>query len=561
MTGAWLALAVFVLAAWRRINAATGWRTAAMLLTLGFSLVHQLVFSTVVGDAYVTFRYSHNLAEGVGPVFNPGERVEGYANFAWMVLLALPRAMFGADVEATAVLFGVACALTSVLLSYFLVDRIVRVAEPEGPGLPALGVAGAVLTAGVGSVAAYGPSGLEIPLFLLLVLTICSAVAARRPVVAGVFAALAMMTRPDGALVAIVVGSWLLFAALRGRENGWAPAGFALGALVLVVPWIAWRVTYYGYLLPNTVAARPDGPLGRQLERGWTYLSGFAVAYQAFLLLAVAAVAALVHRRRPGNEPVTRARSLVWLLLVLMAGYVVLTVFAGGGEMPAWRLLAVVPPLLAVAATAAYGVFVVTGTADGPSPVPRTRRLERRRVLPAVAVGVCALSLLVSATHPRMLPAMEEERAQARELGEIGAWLGERLPAGSVVSTYTNGALAYRAGPGLIVVDVRGRTDEHIARKGEPDAAGLATADYDYVVNVRRPSVAVTSASGYADRQRCGADPAYAGLYEVANFKRAGSQEWVALYLRRNRASALIEALDADPAFGYEPCADEDTQP
>ncbi|WP_245900692.1 glycosyltransferase family 39 protein [Prauserella shujinwangii] len=556
-TVVWLALAAFVVVAWRQVNTRAGWRAVAVLLALGFSAAHQFLFATVPGEAYVTFRYAEQLAGGAGPVFNHGERVEGYADFLWMAVLAVPRALFGTEVAATAVTLGVLCTLGTVLLAYFVTNRIVRIAEPAGPGLPALGVLAAVLTAGAGSLAAYGASGLGTPLFLLLVLAVCGLLAARRPVVAGVFAAFAMMTRPEGAVLAIVVGGWLLLAALRRRENGWAPAGYALGALVLVVPWTAWRVTYYGYLLPNAVAARTEQGFGGQLADGWHYLSSFAVAYQAFLLLGAAAPAALRYRRGAPAEPVTRARSLVWLLLVLAAGFAGLTLLAGGGELPAWRLLAVVPPLLAVAAAAAYGVFVLAA-ASGPSPVPRELRLAGRRVLPVVAVGVCALSLLVSITHPRMLSALHALRDDTRELAEIGAWLGERLPAATVVSAYASGALAYEAGTQLIVVDVRGRTDEHIARDGESD--GETRTDYDYVVNVRRPAVAVPAA-GYTQRQRCGADPAYAGLYEVANFQRAGTDEWVLLYLRRNRAASLIEALGADPAFAYRPCAPQHTRP
>src|SRR5262249_43827913 len=42
----------------------------------------------LVDDAFISFRYALNLARGQGLVFNPGERVEGYTNFLWTVLLA-----------------------------------------------------------------------------------------------------------------------------------------------------------------------------------------------------------------------------------------------------------------------------------------------------------------------------------------------------------------------------------------------------------------------------------------------------------------------------------------
>ncbi|RME21481.1 MAG: hypothetical protein D6798_18055, partial [Deltaproteobacteria bacterium] len=44
-------------------------------------------------DAYITFRYADNLVAGHGIVFNPGERVEGYTNFLWLLLLAVGRSL------------------------------------------------------------------------------------------------------------------------------------------------------------------------------------------------------------------------------------------------------------------------------------------------------------------------------------------------------------------------------------------------------------------------------------------------------------------------------------
>ncbi|MBT3219744.1 MAG: hypothetical protein HN348_11680, partial [Proteobacteria bacterium] len=49
-------------------------------------------FWFVCEDAYITFRYSSHLAEGLGPRFNTvaGELpVEGYSNFLWMVIAAV----------------------------------------------------------------------------------------------------------------------------------------------------------------------------------------------------------------------------------------------------------------------------------------------------------------------------------------------------------------------------------------------------------------------------------------------------------------------------------------
>lgn len=299
---AWVALAVFVVVAWNRISTAKAWRVTALLLSLGFSLLHQLLFATIADDAFVGFRYALNLADGYGPVFNPGDRVEGYTDFLWMIVIALPRAMFGGDVETAAVLLGILTTFGCVLLAYAATNRIVDRALPEGvQSRPAVGVAAAVLTAGASGLAVYGPSGMETPLFVLLVLAICYALAVRRPVVAGVLAAAAVMTGPEGLVVALLAAGALAIEAVRGRRSWWAPAGFSLGALVFLVPWTAWRVTFYHHMLPNPLVARFED---WDPAAGWPYVSGFALSHQGFLLIGVIALVALAVRRGIYPKPV-----------------------------------------------------------------------------------------------------------------------------------------------------------------------------------------------------------------------------------------------------------------
>ena len=40
-------------------------------------------------DAFISFRYAENFAQGNGLVYNVGERVEGFTNLSWTVLFGL----------------------------------------------------------------------------------------------------------------------------------------------------------------------------------------------------------------------------------------------------------------------------------------------------------------------------------------------------------------------------------------------------------------------------------------------------------------------------------------
>ncbi|WP_148085737.1 hypothetical protein [Amycolatopsis thermoflava] len=171
-------------------------------------------------------------------------------------------------------------------------------------------------------------------------------------------------------------------------------------------------------------------------------------------------------------------------------------------------------------------------------------------------------------TDPQTLHFMHVQRDEARDRGEVGSWIGARLPEGTVVSTMGNGAFSYRAGPKLVVVDALGLTDEHIARSGSRTAApGFAavSSDWDYVVDVRRPALIRLEGYFYEDKQPCRppspappwfpfGNPSFLSEYEIATFQKAGSGQWVAVYLRRGDAPELVSLLDAHPRFVYVPC-------
>src|SRR6266404_6223228 len=64
------------------------WLAWGVLLLCAVLLALRFRYHTC-DDAFISFRYARNLVEGHGLVFNPGERVEGYTNFVWVLLAAL----------------------------------------------------------------------------------------------------------------------------------------------------------------------------------------------------------------------------------------------------------------------------------------------------------------------------------------------------------------------------------------------------------------------------------------------------------------------------------------
>ena len=44
-------------------------------------------------DAMISMRYAYNLANGNGLVWNVGERVEGYSNFLWVLVMGIAHSL------------------------------------------------------------------------------------------------------------------------------------------------------------------------------------------------------------------------------------------------------------------------------------------------------------------------------------------------------------------------------------------------------------------------------------------------------------------------------------
>src|SRR5262245_10478837 len=64
-------------------------RVLFALLAIAILLPHGLAISFLNDDAFISYRYAKNWVDGHGLVFNPGERVEGYTNFLWTVLIGV----------------------------------------------------------------------------------------------------------------------------------------------------------------------------------------------------------------------------------------------------------------------------------------------------------------------------------------------------------------------------------------------------------------------------------------------------------------------------------------
>jgi len=477
-------------------------------------------------DAFITFRYSENWVLGHGPVYNPGEYVEGYTTFLWMALLALGN-LAGLPIEPFAKWLAMAFALGTLLL--------LSCAHRIAPKLDArASVVATFMTGTCGIYTAWVMSGMEVALVSFWVtLAVLLHLRAREisPTLEGEEAAprklwstmgcsvacvLATMSRPEAVLVFLLLFCDRLILSMKRRDMEFFVFGLVFSAIYL--PYFAVRFWYYGQFLPNTFYAKV-GDTVDQVVRGWNYTrkfmaSGLSVTAAAY---AGVVVAAGLYRRSGGLLT-------VGILLLVHTVYVVLV---GGDVMPAYRFFSGMLPLFAL-----LGAHVLA------------LHLER---VPAV---LFAFALLLSFNLFQMRYDNEiYDRVVKGLVGAKGAVVGQFLrdtvPPDTLIATNTAGSVPFYSK--LPTVDMLGLNDETIARrelknmgKGSP---GHEKGDGKYVFSRKPDLIHFGSASGnskpvfLSDRELF-ALPEFKKEYVLRTYTLPNGST-VTFYVRREREAAL----------------------
>jgi arabinofuranosyltransferase len=344
----------------RERSGSTRYRAAVLLVAecalviacLTAQLPHLWEERWIQDDAYVSFRYARNLVRSEGLVYNVGERVEGYTNFLWTALAAVPLVLGAGD----PLPFMHTVALLLWWASYALLLFLTVALWSEGVWAAPLGLLPLAMH---WSFNMWFFSGMETPLvtFLTIAAVACVTLDPRRHrwslLGASACGVGLMMTRPDGAVVLaalggvvlILDGGWIFRRAAAGQRRRWTRLLAPLTPLLLVwLPYQVWRVWYYGSFFPNTYYAKLANLT--YYERGWRYLREYALQYGLRPFVVVALFGAVLVQ--PGM-----ARRFLWAALAVGAA-VSFYVVRLGGDFMEWRFLtpasAVFYPAVVVAA-------------------------------------------------------------------------------------------------------------------------------------------------------------------------------------------------------------------
>ncbi len=470
--------------------------------------LHAKKFSFVCDDAYISFRYAQNLARYGALEWNLGERVEGFTNFLWTVLLAGFMKMGISPVSASLFLGRLMGAAGVVLMFYLLFNLHRDDAHRKNP-LHSLNPSlhlGPFLLASTAAYACWSSGGLETSMFTSLILGSfvlymkeerCS----KKYRFSGIVMAAAAMTRPEAVLLFAWMGVHRLVFSIcelwrRSRKKGsphlkkvflqillrdclWA-GGFVLiyGAYFL------WRYNYYGHLFPNTYYIKASSPnpeetwmLGRQ------YLDTFVRDYRLIYLAWVPPIGIALSIRNAFKKAGSILPLFAWTYALggcVVLGMVVVKV--GGDFMAMHRFWVPVIPFLVF--MLADTIRQVANLVEDHLPLPRFRTAAAWSVCGVFsALLVLGLVRISNNLGQKSLNTLTVTRTGyhgaydgkesvafmdrfARDRVLIGEWLKKRVPRNSWIAVGGAGAIVFSSE--LNAIDSFGLSDAYVAHKVEP---------------------------------------------------------------------------------------------
>jgi arabinofuranosyltransferase len=444
-----------------------GYIYAAGCAILVTYVLYCLALHYVVDDSFITFRYAKNLVSGKGLVFNPGERVEGYTNFLWTMLLsgflwANQDANLLHIAQALGIIFGSATIFLVIKFSWLIHRKIDR-----------FGLIGAAFLALNSAFCAWSTGGLETTFFTFLIFWgtysyISSFKSDKKSIYAPILLGLAAMTRPEGLLFFGVTSIHMLVTDYwrTKRLISWRTAAWFLAFAVIYFPYYVWRFTYYGYPLPNTFYAKVGSGI-HQYMRGVGYLAKYLIAYG--ILFSLLPLPLLF-----------KIKSEKWIqLFFLQVGfYIAYIIYVGGDGLAFFRFVVPIAPFIYI--------LVQEGIRELYHWAKKSKLHRGRWTVPSAAVILVVLSLTLTVRQTFSVLLFPESHRWYESQSEIyfpgngkdhsylwfdnyfvdrlaiaAKWLDKHADPNALVASTPAGSIAYHMK--LKVLDMLGLNDVTIA--------------------------------------------------------------------------------------------------
>jgi len=482
------------------------WRPIAFTLIALVFLANALIyFAWGEDDPGIVFRYAVNLAEGRGLVYNPGERVEAFSDFGYVILMAIAYRALGLSGRPEALFLaskyvGLVSSVIALFLTYVIGTRYLRLESRWG-------LFACLMLAASGPFAIWSVGALETN-FLLCILLVSlfaylgyvehrrrspkGSTAVWAAFLCGTSLSLLILVRADAFVLVAIIGAHWSFTRLRSKQICRADWPVLLLPIVTALTYEAWRLWYYGYPLPNSYYAKVQPSLSPASMAG-TY-SGYFEPYLrtlggAGLVLGLAAVCVYRDEKHASR-----------FLAFVLAAYSAYVLLVGGDWMAGYRFLVpIVPILLLLIINGARYVKRGLGVE-----LPKSRAVTVLSVCVAILLAVQQMNAglgIMRRWRKHFAPWYANPTFDVREMvpyWEISTWLRQHSNDSALLATHQAGFIPLLTG--LRTLDTGGLANEDLAHMPkDPEAVMTARAGAVHRLLESPPS---TPAQAYILEQR-----------------------------------------------------------
>jgi arabinofuranosyltransferase len=405
-----------------------------LLLIICIFVVHALSMNFTQDDAFISYRYVKNFINGHGLVFNPGERVEGYTNFLWIMLLSF-FVQLGLNIIIVSKVLGIAAGVTTLFLIYQISLHFFRKKDWFFPLFAPL------LLASNSAFAYWSISGLESVFFVMAVLlSVYFYYTNERLMV--ISSALSSLIRPEGVLVFVII---ILHKFFFKKDNLKSCLSYIFGFALLLLPFVVFKIFYYGDLLPNPFYAKTGFSLEyvkAGLSYFWLFLRHYGL-WGALYLIPVVIYKDLDVKGR--------------LILLFVSVYTLYIIVIGGDVLKAHRFFLPILPFL-------YLLFSLA--------LMKLNSMLKKQVIPIfLAIAFSGLTFFL----PRnwIMNVREAEVGLYLKMSKYAERLRQSFGTDFTLAMSTIGAISYLTE--AKVIDMLGLTDPYIAKHPEKISGILST--------------------------------------------------------------------------------------
>jgi arabinofuranosyltransferase len=406
-------------------------------------IFHRSMFADdcLYDDAYITFRYAANIANGMGFTFNSYERLNSASSFAYTVVLAGLHVIGFSDLPSVSVWLGM---IFGAALIVFCFKTVRFILDSDA--------AAALLTLPLclsGSISFWSVSGMETIPFaaivtIFLYFRICSSDVRYAALVAGI----AFLWRYEGLiLIVCLIGSEIIHDYSKGVDRSkWV--SIATFSVLPVIAVTLFNRLYFGSVIPHPVEFKESALYysGGPLQQVWDILVFFVKRYGIFLTGAVFCSAFWLSGSIDSKFRAGAGFISVYILLSFIS-------FSLGPISEYHRYTIHLIPTLAIATAAALTAI-------------RTNAARLLMICVFLSVTASSQALLdqnrITSWYSKFVQIQTDRKT-------LGIWINENVPREERIVSSDLGALSYFAGRHDFI-DVYGLTGKRtldVIKKGE----------------------------------------------------------------------------------------------